>query len=160
MHATHTTTRSADPHGSAVAASPDPHGFIAGASADRSAGWARRAARPAYAALAAVLLGAALFVLLSQDTGWWQFFAFGAASDIALLAGIGSGLEKGRLHPRAVPLYNALHRFAGPLALGVVVVAASLPAGYLVGAVAWSLHIAVDRVAGYGLRTPDGFQRN
>jgi hypothetical protein len=151
MHATHSTTRSADPHGWAVAAR---------AGADRSAGWARRAARPAYAALAALLLGAALFVLLTQDTGWWQFFAFGAAPDLALLAGTGSGLEKGRLHPRAVPLYNALHRFAGPLALAVAVVAASLPAGYLVGAIAWGLHIAVDRVAGYGLRTPDGVQRN
>jgi len=45
--------------------------------------------------------------------------------------------------------------------LGVlaIVAAAVLPAGYLVGALAWALHIAVDRVAGYGLRTPDGFQR-
>ena len=47
---------------------------------------------------------------------------------------------------------------AGPVALGVFA-AAFLPAGYLVGAGAWALHIAVDRVAGYGLRTPDGFQR-
>jgi hypothetical protein len=29
----------------------------------------------------------------------------------------------------------------------------------LVGAGAWMLHIGIDRVAGYGLRTPDGFQR-
>jgi len=34
-----------------------------------------------------------------------------------------------------------------------------LPVGFLVGAAAWGVHIAVDRVAGYGLRTPDGFQR-
>ncbi len=92
-------------------------------------------------------------------TGLWQFFAFGAMPDIALFLGIGSGLAAGQLHPRAVPLYNALHAPAGPLALAAVVIAASLPAGYLVGALAWALHIAVDRVAGYGLRTPDGFQR-
>jgi hypothetical protein len=116
--------------------------------------------RPAYAALAAALLAAAVYVLVDQGTGWWQFFAFGAAPDLALFLGIGTGLEKGQLHPRAVPLYNALHRFAGPVALAVVVVAASLPTGYLVGAIAWGLHIAVDRVAGYGLRTPDGFQRS
>jgi hypothetical protein len=118
----------------------------------------RAASRPAYAALAAGLLAAAVYVLLAHDTGWWQFFAFGAMPDIALFAGIAPGLAKGQLHPRAVPLYNALHRFAGPLALAVVA-AAFLPLGYLVGALAWGLHIAVDRVAGYGLRTPDGFQR-
>jgi Domain of unknown function (DUF4260) len=116
--------------------------------------------RPAYAALAVALLAAAVYVLVDQGTGWWQFFAFGAAPDLALFLGIGTGLEKGQLHPRAVPLYNALHRFAGPVALAVVVVAASLPTGYLVGAIAWGLHIAVDRIAGYGLRTPDGFQRS
>jgi Domain of unknown function (DUF4260) len=114
--------------------------------------------RPAYAALAAALLAVSVFVLVDSGTGWWQFFAFGAAPDIALFAGAGRGLAKGQLHPRAVPLYNALHRFAGPVILAAVA-AAFLPTGYLVGALAWGLHIAIDRVAGYGLRTPDGFQR-
>ena len=117
------------------------------------------AARPAFAALAATLLAAAVYVMVDQGTGVWQFFVFGAAPDIALFAGIGIGLAKGRLHPRAVPLYNALHRFAGPVAFAAVA-AALLPTGYLVGAAAWALHIAVDRLAGYGLRTPDGFQRS
>jgi Domain of unknown function (DUF4260) len=118
----------------------------------------RTTSRPAYAALAAGLLGAAVYVLLDRGTGWWQFFAFGAMPDVALFVGAGAGLAKGQLHPRAVPLYNALHRFAGPIAFGAVAVA-FLPAGYVVGALAWGLHIAIDRVAGYGLRTPDGFQR-
>ena len=91
-------------------------------------------------------------------TGLWQFFVFGAMPDIALFLGIGSGLAKGQLHPRAVPLYNALHHPAGPVALAAVAVA-FMPAGYVVGALAWGLHLVVDRVAGYGLRTPDGFQR-
>ena len=116
-------------------------------------------ARPAYAALAATLLAAAGYVLLDRGTGWWQFFAFGAAPDIALFLGAAPGLAKGQLHPRAVPLYNALHRFAGPIAFAILA-AAFLPAGYLAGALAWGLHIAIDRVAGYGLRTPDGFQRS
>jgi hypothetical protein len=118
----------------------------------------RTTSRPAYAALAAALLAAAVYVAIDQGTGWWQFFAFGAMPDIALFVGIGSGLAKGQLHPRAVPLYNALHHFGGPAVLAVVA-AAILPTGYLVGALAWALHIAIDRVAGYGLRTPDGFQR-
>jgi hypothetical protein len=119
----------------------------------------RASTRPAYAALAAALLTAAVYVIADRGTGLWQFFAFGAAPDIALFVGIGTGLAKGQLHPRAVPLYNALHRFAGPAAFAILA-AAFLPAGYLVGALAWALHIAVDRVAGYGLRTPDGFQRS
>ena len=31
---------------------------------------------------------------------------------------------------------------------------------WLVGALAWALHVAIDRAVGYGLRTPDGFQRD
>jgi hypothetical protein len=119
----------------------------------------RITSRPAYAALAAALVAAAAYVLIDHGTGWWQFFAFGAMPDIALFAGFGTGLAQGRLHPRAVPLYNALHRFAGPVALGVLA-AAFLGAGSLVGALAWAVHIAVDRAVGYGLRTPDGFQRS
>jgi hypothetical protein len=97
--------------------------------------------------------------VIDIDMGWWQFFAFGAMPDIALFLGIAPGLEKGRLQPRAVPLYNALHRFTGPAALAALTIAANLPSGYLVGALAWALHIAVDRACGYGLRTPDGYQR-
>ena len=91
-------------------------------------------------------------------TGLWQFFVFGAMPDIALFLGTGSGLAKGQLHPRAVPLYNVLHHPAAPLAFAVVALAV-LPAGYVVGAAAWAVHIGIDRFAGYGLRTPDGFQR-
>ena len=107
--------------------------------------------RIAYAALAAALLTASI-VVMSHDGALWQFFAFGAAPDLALFVGIGSGLAKGQLHPRAVPLYNALHRFIGPILLTFV-------PGFLVGALAWALHIAVDRSVGYSLRTRDGFLR-
>ena len=83
----------------------------------------------------------------------------GSAPDVPLLLGAGSGLERGQLHPRAVPLYNLVHRFWGPLVLGAVALAAGLPAAWLVGALAWATHVAVDRAVGYGLRAPDGFQR-
>jgi len=59
--------------------------------------------------------------------------------------------------PRAVPFYNAAHALFGPLALS----AAGLVAGPLVlglGLV-WLSHVLVDRAVGYGLRTPEGFQR-
>jgi Domain of unknown function (DUF4260) len=110
---------------------------------------------------------------MARDGHLWQFFAFGAAPDLALVAGIGSagfalrantrkgispsgrafpGLAKGQLQPRAVPLYNALHRFPGPIILAFV-------PGFLLAALAWGLHIAIDRTVGYGLRGTDGFQR-
>ena len=108
---------------------------------------------------ALALLAAAVFALTHYGTGWWQFFAFGAAPDLALLLGAGRGLAPGQLHPRAVGLYNLLHRVWGPLLLAALVAAGVLGTGFLVGALAWGLHIAIDRVAGYGLRTPDGFQR-
>ena len=114
----------------------------------------------AYGALAAALLAFAVFELVEHGTGWWQFLAFGAGPDLALFAGIAPGLEKGRLHPRAVPLYNALHRFWGPLALAALAAFGVVSLGFFVGAIAWALHIAFDRTIGYGLRTPDGFQRS
>jgi len=112
-----------------------------------------------YGALAVALLAFAVFELVRNGTGWWQFFALGAAPDIALFVGIAPGLANGRLHPRAVPLYNALHRFWGPLALGALAAFGIVSLGFFVGAIAWALHIAVDRTAGYDLRTPDGLQR-
>jgi Domain of unknown function (DUF4260) len=69
------------------------------------------------------------------------------------------GFARGQLHPRAVPLYNALHGFWGPLALAVTVLAAGLPLGYVAGALAWGGHVAFDRALGLRLRAPDGFQR-
>jgi hypothetical protein len=115
--------------------------------------------RLAYAGLAAALVGAIVFVYVREEVGWWPVVAFGLGPDLALLLGAGKGLERGQLHPRAVPLYNAVHRFWGPLALGIAALAANLPAAWLVGALAWAAHVAVDRAVGYGLRTRDGFQR-
>jgi hypothetical protein len=115
--------------------------------------------RAAYAGLTAALLAFAVFELVEHSTGWWQFFAFGAAPDLALLVGIAPGLAKGQLHPRAVPFYNALHRFWGPAALALAATAGPLGVGYLIGALAWAVHISLDRASGYGLRTRDGFQR-
>jgi hypothetical protein len=115
--------------------------------------------RPLYAVAAVALLGAAVAVAVAEGTGWWQLGVFVIAPDIALVAGVGTGLERGQLHPRAVPLYNALHRLAGPLVLAALALAGVLGAGWLVGALAWGFHVAVDRAVGYGLRTRDGFQR-
>ncbi len=115
--------------------------------------------RPLYAVAAVTLLGAAIAVAVAEGTGWWQLGVFVIAPDIALIAGVGTGLQHGQLHPRAVPLYNALHRAAGPIVLAALALTGVLGVGWLVGALAWGCHVAVDRAVGYGLRTRDGFQR-
>jgi hypothetical protein len=114
------------------------------------------ATRAAYGTVALLLMATALELAL-RDGGWWQLAAFAIGPDLALFAGVGAGLEKGRLHPRAVPLYNALHGYWGPALLALA--ALVLPIGYLVGALAWAFHISLDRALGYGKRTPEGFQR-
>ena len=101
-------------------------------------------ARIAYATLAAALLAAAIVV------GPWQLVVAGAvAPDLALLLGAGAPAP-GQLHPRAVPYYNAVHRFWGPALLAPLVPALGL---------AWGFHVALDRAVGYGLRDAHGFQR-
>jgi hypothetical protein len=109
-------------------------------------------------ALLAVILLVAAVTVAATAGGWWLFAAGAIGPDLALLAGAGRGLDRGQLHPRAVPLYNALHRFWWPAALAVLAVA-WLGAPWLAGALAWATHVAIDRAVGYGLRTPDGFQR-
>ena len=122
---------------------------------------ARPAFRVGYAALA-VALGAGLAVALAHSgSGGWHALVFGLAPDLAFLFTAGQGLAKGQLHPRAVPLYNALHSLVGPIALGTSAALGlfGLDVVWLVAALAWAAHIATDRALGFGHRTPEGFQR-
>jgi hypothetical protein len=118
----------------------------------------RPSPRIIYGGVAVLLIGALVAILLAPGGGGWEALVFAVAPDVALLFGMAPGLARGQLHPRAVPLYNVLHSWGGPLLLGI---AASLWFGLplLAGAVAWAVHIAVDRAVGYGPRTPEGFQR-
>ena len=119
----------------------------------------RRPGRVAYAGLAAALLASVVALIVVWDAAWWQTVAFALGPDLAVLYGIAPGLARRQLHPRAVSLYNALHRFWGPLALALAALAAGLPLGYLAGAIAWGIHVAFDRAIGLRPRSPDGFQR-
>jgi Domain of unknown function (DUF4260) len=118
--------------------------------------------RPLYGVAATALLAASIVTFTHVDAGWWVFPVFAVGPDLAFLAGIGhkGSLERGQMPPRAVPLYNAVHRLWGPLALGLVSGVGLLPPVLLVGALVWACHVCVDRAVGYGLRTPDGFQRS
>jgi Domain of unknown function (DUF4260) len=114
--------------------------------------------RLAYLILGLLATGLAIAVVVTQHASWWQLVVFAIAPDLALLYGAGPGLERGQLHPRAVPFYNAVHRLWAPGVLVAVVVLLQSP-GWLAGGLAWIAHIAFDRSLGFGLRSRDGFQR-
>jgi hypothetical protein len=110
--------------------------------------------------VAAAALFAGAILQVQDHGGGWLALGFALMPDLGLVAGIDRNLQKGQLAPRAVPIYNALHRFVGPVLLALLVIAGVLPAIWLSAALGWALHIAVDRAVGYGLRGADGFQRS
>jgi hypothetical protein len=116
------------------------------------------AQRVTYAALLAALLSATVFEV-AHHGHLGAALAGGLGPDLALLLGAGAGLAPGQIHPRAVPVYNAVHRVWAPLALVALAAVGVLGAGWLVAGLAWGAHVALDRTVGYGLRTRDGFQR-
>jgi uncharacterized protein DUF4260 len=86
---------------------------------------------------------------------------FIGVKEAATQAAAGAPHQPGRLQPRAVPFYNAMHRAWVPL---LILVAYSLgpivwPPLFTAG-LGWLTHIALDRAAGYGLRTPEGFRKH
>jgi hypothetical protein len=110
--------------------------------------------------IAAASLLTATVLQVQDHSGGWLALGFALMPDLGLMAGAARGLEKGQLAPRAVPIYNALHRFAGPAVIALLAFAGVLPAVWLSAALGWALHIAIDRTVGYGLRDSDGFQRS
>lgn len=118
------------------------------------------ARRGFYAGLAVLLLVSLVLEAIKHSTGYWQIAAFAVGPDLTLLFGAGGEMTPGQLHPRAVPAYNLAHRFWGCSLLAVLAATSVLPIGYFIGALAWGFHVALDRTLGYGLRTPDGFQRH
>jgi hypothetical protein len=103
--------------------------------------------------LAGLAAGAGAFLLL----GPWVL-ALWLLPDLTLLAGMSREFAgNGRLAPRAVGAYNAVHAFTGPVLL---VAAGALRSPVLLGlGLLWISHVAIDRASGYGLRDADGFQR-
>jgi hypothetical protein len=89
----------------------------------------------------------------------WQFWLFAIAPDLSFVFAGGAGLQKGQLHPRAVPIYNAAHSLIGPTLLAALVLLLLGPGPWLAAALAWAAHIGADRAIGFGPRAKSGFQR-
>jgi hypothetical protein len=120
---------------------------------------ARLPVRPPYLAVGGTLLALAIGLAVAWDTGVSSVLLFALLPDAALLLAIGQPAERGQLPSRAVPAYNLMHQPAVPLVLLALAATGTLGHYWLVAALAWGAHIAVDRGVGYGLRTKDGWQR-
>jgi hypothetical protein len=108
--------------------------------------------------LGLVTASVAVGVVVTHHASWWQLVFFALAPDLTLIAGTSRGLARGQLHPRAVPFYNAVHRYWAPAVLVAAALLLQSP-GWVAAGLAWVAHISFDRSLGFGLRTPEGFQR-
>ena len=109
--------------------------------------------------LGAALTASAIAGAVEWSTGFWVVAVVAVLPDSAFLLAIGAPQHRPRQLPRrAVPAYNALHHPVGP-ALLLAAGAGPLGPVWVVAALTWGAHIAFDRALGYGLRTPDGWQR-
>ncbi|MGI5195693.1 hypothetical protein ACQEVY_18935 [Streptomyces sp. CA-288835] len=130
---------------------------------------ATRSSTPAPLRLAWGVLGAVLLLWdvfeVVKHMGWViPGAALGAAVPfLARLAGLGQAHAPGQLAPRAVPLHNLLNRAVIPFAVMVVFTflgdaPEDIAAPFTFG-MSWLTSIAFARALGFGLRTPDGWQR-
>ena len=115
--------------------------------------------RATWLAFAAALIAFAVFEVGRHHLGPWPIVVFVMLPDLSFLAGAGVTTEHGQLAPRAVPIYNFVHRPFVPLALIAAASFGLLPVFWFVAGLSWLAHIAIDHAAGYGLRTTDGWQR-
>lgn len=103
-------------------------------------------------ALAALAMAAAV----ALDAWWWPLALF-LAFDLSAV-GYAAGPRVG------AALYNAVHSYVAPAALGlwaVGILAWGMPGevrAVLIAATAWVFHVGVDRALGYGLKHDDHFQ--
>ena len=118
----------------------------------------RVARRAGWLVLGLAFAGFAVSEIATHDLGLAPL-AFLVLPDLAFLIGLGERHEPRQLPARSVPLYNLLHQPLLPL--GLVAVASVVGSGpaLFAGALFWFAHAALDRAAGYGQRTPDGWQR-
>jgi Domain of unknown function (DUF4260) len=137
-----------------------------------------RLRRPAWLAIGVALVAFAIFEVVVHDLGALPIVVFAVLPDLTFLAGGTQPHERGQLPPRAVPAYNLAHRPVLPLALIAVSLIAllairllvlepepfeatrHLPLIALVAGLVWLAHVALDRAFGFGLRTPEGWQRD
>jgi Domain of unknown function (DUF4260) len=106
------------------------------------------------------LLGASITLTVSTGAPWWLIAAGVIGPDLSFFAAIGAPppTRPGLMPRRVVPVYNAVHHWAGPALLAAAALASgSTP--LVVLALSWASHLAWDRGVGYTLREVDGSMR-
>jgi hypothetical protein len=95
---------------------------------------------------------AAVTAVLYARTGvsWWLFAALWLAPDLSMLGYLAGSCRGARV-------YNGIHNYVGPAALGLCAYLLQANVAALAVALIWANHIAVDRLLGYGLKYGEGF---
>ena len=96
-----------------------------------------------------VVLAAALALYFDSGFGWLLLIVLFLAPDVSML-----GYVEGPAAGAAV--YDVVHTYALPIALGVVGVLGDSDTALQL-ALIWVAHIGADRLLGYGLKYPTGF---
>lgn len=120
---------------------------------------ARLGVRPAYLVAGTALTALAIGLAVTWGTGVSSVLVFALLPDAAFLLAIGQPMQQGQLPARAVPAYNLMHHPATPALVLAAALTGVLGQYWLVAALSWGAHVAIDRGVGYGLRTRDGWQR-
>jgi hypothetical protein len=95
---------------------------------------------------AAAVLGLSLAAYSYLGFSWWICVALSLAPDLAFLGYLGGS----RLGAWA---YDLAHTYVAPIAFALAGYLAGEP-WLMAGAAIWAMHIAVDRLVGYGLKFP------
>ena len=93
---------------------------------------------------------AATAIYFREGHPWWLYVLLALAPDLAML-GYTAGARVG------AAVYDTVHTYVLPLALGAVGVLASAT-GLQAVCLIWIAHIGIDRAVGYGLKYPSGFK--
>jgi Domain of unknown function (DUF4260) len=97
----------------------------------------------------AVLVGA-LVLYFDAGYGWLLLLVLFLAPDLSIVGYVG-GPSAGAF------IYDVVHTYVLPIALGVVGVLGDAEAALQI-ALIWLAHIGADRLLGYGLKYPTGFR--
>lgn len=97
-----------------------------------------------------VICAAIIVAMVVLGLAWWWVFVLFLLFD-ASMAGYLGGPRAGAF------VYNAVHNYGVPAALGAVALITGAEWIAIV-AFAWAFHVAADRALGYGLKHGDGFQ--
>lgn len=98
----------------------------------------------------AAVFFAAIALYANEGWSWLAFLALLFAPDLSMVG----YLANARI---GAALYDVVHFYALPVALGVIALLTDTPVGVQIAAV-WIAHIGMDRALGYGLKYASGFK--